>query len=288
MEPYVRHMRATEVGPIVVGWDGSTHAEDALELGRVLGRAIGSEVMPVEVSVAHRHALRRRAEQPVAVGATQDHRAVTSSSAADGLHELAEDAGAGLIVIGSTHHGALGRVFMGTVAADLLRGSPCPVVIAPRGYARRYANRLLEVVVVGYDASPEARVAAEFAARIASAAAASLRVIAVLEPPPLAAMNPGAGYGVDDLMADEAQQLDREVAGLVESLPPDLAPEGRVISGDAARTLVSESAQGVDLLVLGSRGHGALGRTLLGSVSAEIVRSASCPVMVVPHGADED
>ena len=50
------------------------------------------------------------------------------------LHALAEELQATAIVVGSTHRGDAGRVMMGDVAAGLLHGSTCPVVVAPRGY----------------------------------------------------------------------------------------------------------------------------------------------------------
>lgn len=40
----------------------------------------------------------------------------------------------------------------------------------------------------------------------------------------------------------------------------------------------------VDLLVLGSRGRGAVLRLLLGSVSTKVVRRARCAVLVMPEG----
>ncbi|MGH2881901.1 MAG: universal stress protein [Solirubrobacteraceae bacterium] len=40
----------------------------------------------------------------------------------------------------------------------------------------------------------------------------------------------------------------------------------------------------VDLLVVGSRGHGTLRRLLLGSKSAHLARNARCPLLVLPHG----
>ena len=51
---------------------------------------------------------------------------------------------------------------------------------------------------------------------------------------------------------------------------------------DAAPALIDE-AQGADLLVVGSKGHGAFTGMLVGSVSLHCVTSASCPVVVV-HG----
>jgi hypothetical protein len=40
-----------------------------------------------------------------------------------------------------------------------------------------------------------------------------------------------------------------------------------------------------DLIVVGSHGHGAVRRFLLGSVADRVFKSSACPVMVVPHGA---
>ena len=45
-------------------------------------------------------------------------------------------------------------------------------------------------------------------------------------------------------------------------------------------------AHAVDMLVVGSHGHGAIGRLLLGSVANDIVHYASCPVLVVKHHED--
>ncbi|MDG4797947.1 universal stress protein [Micromonospora sp. WMMD1082] len=54
-----------------------------------------------------------------------------------------------------------------------------------------------------------------------------------------------------------------------------------VVEGRPADVL-SVAARGADLLVLGSHGHGRLRHTVLGSVSEECVRKATCPVVVIP------
>jgi nucleotide-binding universal stress UspA family protein len=46
--------------------------------------------------------------------------------------------------------------------------------------------------------------------------------------------------------------------------------------------------QGCDVIVVGSRGHGAIRRALLGSVSTHLVQHAPCPVFVVREGAGVD
>lgn len=59
---------------------------------------------------------------------------------------------------------------------------------------------------------------------------------------------------------------------------------GEVLSGDAAAALATASKR-LDLLVCGSRGHGPLRTVLLGGTSHALVRTAFCPVLVVPLGA---
>ena len=55
-----------------------------------------------------------------------------------------------------------------------------------------------------------------------------------------------------------------------------------VKEGHASLVLVNESAS-ADLLVVGSRGHGAFAGMLLGSVSQHCAQGAHCPVVIVRH-----
>jgi nucleotide-binding universal stress UspA family protein len=58
--------------------------------------------------------------------------------------------------------------------------------------------------------------------------------------------------------------------------------------GDPVRVLETEARDGLDLLVLGSRGFGPLRRVLVGSVSGELVRQAPCLLLVVPRSTEFD
>jgi hypothetical protein len=68
-------------------------------------------------------------------------------------------------------------------------------------------------------------------------------------------------------------------------LPKDVWAEPAFLHGDPAQQLAMES-EVADLLVIGSRGYGPMKSVLLGGVSGKIVRTAACPVLIVPHGAD--
>jgi nucleotide-binding universal stress UspA family protein len=57
-------------------------------------------------------------------------------SIGEGLRSIAEERGADLLVVGSCHRGALGRILLGDDASATLHNAPCPVAVAPRGYAQ--------------------------------------------------------------------------------------------------------------------------------------------------------
>jgi nucleotide-binding universal stress UspA family protein len=87
-----------------------------------------------------------------------------------------------------------------------------------------------------------------------------------------------AGYDVD--WAATAGTAIRTALAL--AFGSEAAIVGRVVRGRPADVLIAESA-GADLLVVGSRGHGAMAGFLLGSVSERVVAHAQCPVVVVRH-----
>ena len=61
-----------------------------------------------------------------------------------------------------------------------------------------------------------------------------------------------------------------------------VAAEGEVIEGDPATEIVKlAESRDVDLIVVGSRGHGPLASTIVGSVSTAVIKDASCPVIVI-------
>jgi nucleotide-binding universal stress UspA family protein len=58
---------------------------------------------------------------------------------------------------------------------------------------------------------------------------------------------------------------------------------GFAVVGDSARAILETAAQeNVSLIVIGSRSPSSMAELMLGSVSQEVLRHASCPVLVVP------
>jgi nucleotide-binding universal stress UspA family protein len=208
---------------------------------------------------------------------------IANHSAAHGLHELAEREDAALIVVGSTHTGRAGRVLPGSTAERLLHGAPCPVAVAPNGYAQR-SGQAPAVIGCGYDGTPSSRRALEEAGRLAAATGARLRVTRVFEPlrydlpPGNTAFGGMASYN-DSLHVRAGEELEAAVARL------DVADaESTLEVGDPANVL-ADASEGFDLLITGSRGYGPLHSVIVGGVSGRLAREAACPVLVFPRGA---
>ena len=142
------------------------------------------------------------------------------------------------------------------------------------------------VIVVGVDGSPESLAALRWAAQEARLRGAMLRAVhawfmpmVFTSGPPLLVL-PEAG---DEL----GEEGDKVLSDALEAVAPDvegLALERSVVEGSAAHCLL-RAAEGADLLVLGSRGHGGFHGLLLGSVSQQCAHHAPCPVVIVRPGA---
>jgi nucleotide-binding universal stress UspA family protein len=127
-------------------------------------------------------------------------------------------------------------------------------------------------VVVGVDGSPGAARAVAWAAGEAARRQRPLRVVAVL---------PAHGVRSAFLASDAVEDARRAVPGLEVS--------GDVLGGDPVDALV-EAGRGAEVLVVGTRGRGALAGMVLGTVSAAVAARAVCPTVVVPgtHTASPD
>ena len=195
----------------------------------------------------------------------------TSECAASALRRRVEDEGADLLVLGSSRH-----------RTRLLHGAPCPIALAPAGYAERETDRI-RVVMVAFNGSPEALAAVDVAEDLALRSGATIRLVGVSE-------LGNAGWAASDVPAatngEYGHHLLRDrLLEAREALPAELRADARMLTGDAAARLLDEAELGVDVVVMGSRGFGAVMRALLGRVSGAVARQAPCPVIVVPWTA---
>lgn len=284
---------------VIIAFDGSPNSEDALELGEQLcdvfdaTPVIASCVLfpkylmdPPELKLAVEEDTKPLFERAEARLAPREVEVCSmfDESPARGLQKLAEDIEPLAIVVGSAHRGTLGRVLLGDVGSKLLSGAPCPVAVAPLGYADREGEHLLRIGVA-VDGGVESERALTEAIVFTERLHASLAVVSVLGAPPVGyGSNPWAASGdLDRMQREYTAQVLEDAA---ERVPNDVPVKIQRLKGDPAQQLAKFS-EGLDLLLVGSRGYGPLRRVLLGGVSASLMRNAACPVLVVPRGAKE-
>lgn len=138
-------------------------------------------------------------------------------------------------------------------------------------------------VLLATDGSASSGVAVTLVAGLRWPAGTTIRIITTLDTVRLA--GPWAtmtSYGLADLessLLDELQATLADAAALLE--PTGATIERQILLGRPSASIVDQAnAFGADLVVMGSRGHGPLRTMLLGSVSAEVVDHAPCPVLV--------
>lgn len=135
-------------------------------------------------------------------------------------------------------------------------------------------------VLVGVDGSVESREALRWALQLGRMTGAPVEAVAAWEYPAVGYGSTAPSAPVYQPEADTKELLDTvvdEVAG------PDAAAVRRTVAeGRASRVLIEASRRG-RVLVVGSRGHGALVGLLLGSVSSACAEHAHCSVLVA-HG----
>lgn len=134
----------------------------------------------------------------------------------------------------------------------------------------------IHTVLVAVDGSDGSIRAQRWAEEHVHLMGAALHIVTAIGTAP----EPGyPGRSLRDLHEAARRTNEKAVADCV---LPSSRVTGEVLFGEPRAKVVTASA-GADLLVVGSRGHGAFAGLLLGSVSAYCARHAQCPVVVVPE-----
>jgi nucleotide-binding universal stress UspA family protein len=279
---------------IIVGYDGSPGARDAVVLGDRLRELTGRPLLlaafydddPVRYARAESdeelqaYSDARLVLDRAPVGADVERRVIHGRSPSAALSMLAEERDAAVIVVGSAHDSGQGFAVRGRVARELLSNSPCSVAAAPRGYRQRAPERL-EHLLAAYVESREGLDALRIAGLLAHSGRAALCVVSVVDADGAQLM---PRVDADALRADRERALHSALRGLANTV----AVDGVVLEGDPVTCLLEQAAGGVDLIVIGSRGFGLARQVALGSVSSRLVEDSLVPVLVVPRGGDRD
>jgi nucleotide-binding universal stress UspA family protein len=283
--------------PILVGYQPSGADQAPVELGVAAARFTGAplviaavagrgnDLLEEEAAGDRSGALAELRRELDIEGVDVDTRVLHGRSAPQALHEAAEELGAGLLVVGSTSRGAVGRLLPGSTATRLMHGAPCPIAVVPCGWK---AGGGLHTIGVAFIDTPEARDALDGAAALARRAGAKLRVLTAVRPQGLTAAYGGGDPMTPPITYEELASVIRTaaehaVADVLAGEGDGLDAELDVSVGEPGEFLAAASRH-LDLLVCGSRGYGPRRAVLLGGVSRQVTTEAACPVIVLPRG----
>lgn len=292
---------------VMVPLDGSAFAESALPLGATLARRAGATLRLVLV---HGTATAGGDEAAAAQVALQDHEReylrLTASRLDPGgalvpevsllegapgpaLAEAVATLEADLVVMATHGRGAVGRVWLGSVADYLLRHLHVPLLLVRPGESPQvYAGTRLERVLVPLDTSSTSEEILETVLAIADPGV-TITLAHVVEPvlgtsePALPFPMPMDPSLLTDLRTMAQARLDRVAEAL---RARGVTVTTRVLTGvGPANLLLEEAGTGrYDLVAMTTHGLGGLRRLLLGSVTDKVVRGTTGPVLALRPG----
>jgi nucleotide-binding universal stress UspA family protein len=141
-------------------------------------------------------------------------------------------------------------------------------------------------IIVGIDGSPESYAAVNWAAHDAAMRGLPLTVVHVESPAavtwsqaPVLEESPGEQQAEGHSLLAHASTIARDA--IADTAQVHIT--GELLSSSTPVPTLVEQSKDAELIVVGSRGRGALSRSILGSVSAGLIRHAHCPVALVRH-----
>ncbi|MCB5292062.1 universal stress protein [Arthrobacter sp. SO3] len=140
------------------------------------------------------------------------------------------------------------------------------------------------VIVVGFDGSESSQNALQWAVDEAKQRNGQLRLITAWSKPALAWYPALLETAVGEIVTEDSPEKAAETfqaAALKTAEDAGVAATGQVVHNDSAASALLEAAKSADLVVVGSRGHGGFPGLHLGSVPAQVIGHAPCPVLVV-------
>jgi len=287
---------------IVAGTDGSDGSKAAVRWAAREAQRRGTPLRIVHAFDWEWHAARynigdefldeaRRHADTVTAGAADEARSVAPAITVE-VHALIGNpvprllesaADADLLVVGSRGRGGFASLLLGSVSQRLAAHAPCPIVVV-RGHSRTGP------VVVGVDDSAAADQVLDAAFTAAADCGASLVVIRTYLPPtPLWLASDVSSVQVETPEQDaiELEQLENQLASWRGKYPE--VPVEILVSHDSAAAVLVGVSKGAQLVVVGSRGHGALAGAFLGSTGMQLLHHSDCPVLIArPRASGEN
>ncbi len=207
------------------------------------------------------------------------HLFLLEGEVAESILDFARQKQIDVIVVGTHGRGGLGRALMGSVAEQVFRKSPVPVLTFGPHLQRIARAGTPRSILVPVDFTPASTRAARYAVAMAKEHSAALTLLHVIERWPSQAQ------------ADRTrvmQSLREKVEDLVREEAKGLRCNVRIEVGRVVDTILyTADSTEADLVVLGVRPRTGLLNRLMWPHAYEIVREAACPVLTVRGEVEE-
>ena len=142
---------------------------------------------------------------------------------------------------------------------------------------------LLETILVPTDFSETSGVAVQYGCSLAETLQSTLHLVHVVESPHLSLGGAALwGYSLPAFIDRLEDAAENRMAALASEWEPTLTIERAARVGQPFVEIIRYAREkDVDVIVMGTRGRGAMAHLLLGSVAQKVVRMASCPVLTI-------
>ncbi|GAA3507612.1 nucleotide-binding universal stress UspA family protein [Streptosporangium album] len=184
-----------------------------------------------------------------------------------------QDADAAAIVLGSRGLGGFAGALLGSVSTHVAGHAHGPVVVVRPGDEEVHRE-----IVVGVDDSPQCEPALAYAFEQARLRGCMLRAVHAWQLP-VHAFAPEISYDMDEIRQAQHRVVQERLAAWREKFPEVEVVED--VQGVHPVQALTDASTRADLVVVGSRGMGAIGSVVLGSVSRGVLHHAHGPVAVV-------
>lgn len=273
---------------ILVPLDGSLHAEQALPFAQAIAGPARQLVLlevgqePEDAFTVHEQHGGSGAQLKTVIG-----------DPAEQILRVAHDLSVGMIVMTTHGRGALGRLALGSVADEVARTSPVPVmVIRPTNGMTHEPPLPIQRLIVPLDGSalaeqalPVAKVLAEWLQLPVHLLTVIGSTNAVMLEVTLAAFDAAHFQeSIDELFTEAGERLARHAERLQQA---GLTVTWEVLRGSPYFAIAEAARPGDTIVMVSHRRHG-VERWVLGSVAEKLIREGPVPVILVPTGSQPD
>lgn len=292
-----------KLASILVAYDSSSFAKQALRTALSLSSLFGAKLHIVNIDLVHgaplvdpsspvvesdeleATVLRENMEiEDLFEGQKITYAMGRDVSPAPSILAYASDQDVDLIVVGTHGRNAIGRLFLGSVAEEIVRYSACPVLTVRDNPASYLQLEQTDRIIVPIDFSKHAMHALAHAKHLAKIARAQIELVHVIQPPNYPLFRDPVLGPIYRYPTDIDQLAKKHLAQFYERTPgPIVKATFHVRFGHPAQEIVeiAGESEAKKLIVMSTHGASGLNRFFLGSVASKTIRKTPYPVFII-------